>query len=498
MIIPGNRKARRMRYSGVRPLQLLRVFLLLLSPTLHPVLAAVEAETGIPAYPDILLIGIESLRVDHSSAYGYSRATTPTLERLSSEGVLFRRAYASSGWTMPSVMSLFTGVVPSVHQTVSYRHEGLAEEITTLAAELRRNGFNTIGVTANPTTHRRYGFAKGFDHYDDLSIVRGVSPDALFNFSGTQVPYSQRTTGKEVTSFVLRALEERKRENPLFLHAFYFDPHYDYTPPLRYKDMFTNPSYSGSQDGRGIMKLHGIDLNSADLDQIIALYDAEIRYTDDQLARVIETLEATERGRRSLVVVFGDHGEEFWERGHPGHGRTLHEELVRVPLIVRWPGRLPEGLVIDEPVGLIDVMPMLLEGLGLAVPEPCSGINPLAGLATSGETQVPPRPPSPASERTLLMETQVYAPGFVAALSGRKKVIRRADGGGAMMFDLASDPRERQNLSNGPQASEFEPLVRALDGLPAGGRVPEAAKETSSPKLDPRLREALRSLGYVK
>jgi len=439
--------------------------------------------------PNIILIVVESLRSDHVSCYGHALDTTPAIDAVAADGIQFQRAVASSGWTMPSVMSLLTSLPPSEHGAVGYHHS-LAAGRTTLAAELRRGGYRTAGIVANPTLSGEYGFRRGFDLYDDFTILRDIPIDGTTGH-GRAEPIHVRSTSADTTRLAVPWLAARKAEpaTPFFLFLFYFDPHYDYIPMPPYNTRFTDAQYSGLQDGRNIRSLRGRLIGPADQNQIRALYDGEIRCVDDQIGRLLAELYRLHLDDSTLVLVTGDHGDEFWDHGGTAHGHTLYDELLHVPLVMRLPGGRHAGVRIDANVGLIDVMPTLLDVAGLPVPEQCQGRSLMPCLNGKRPSDVP-----------LIAETSIDGRLSAIRMGSRKAIIQHSAtpaGDVLLLFDLGEDPHERRNLAGTRREAEFAPLFTLLRarGRPGGSVTPS---DTQRPALNPALLQQLKSLGYVR
>ena len=311
---------------------------------------------------------------------------------------MFDQAIAPSSWTMPSLAGLFTSAPGAVHG-VREATNCLSRQVTTLTGELRANGYQTAGIMSNPMLHRDFGFGVGFDYYDDYTVRFGAD---LLDSGKRPATANDAVTGDAVTRLALGWLKEKRdKGKPFFLYAFYFDPHYDYIPPPPYDRMFTDPDYHGAQRGRGIevLRTNSAALTEEDRKNIVALYDGEIRSTDEQIGKLLEALKADGLLDETIVVVTGDHGEEFWERGSIGHGRTLYEEVIRVPLIIRHPGLVKKPAVIREQVSLIDVMPTLFDALHVPIPAQCTGKSLLPLIA--GDSRE-------FKERPLFVETEAW------------------------------------------------------------------------------------------
>ncbi len=454
-----------------------------------PLLLALTA-TGAPqARPNILLIMVDTLRADHVGCYGYKLPTTPAIDGVAAEGIRFAETVAAASWTMPSLATMFTGVPPAMHQVTGPKSL-MSERLTTLAAELKKVGYQTAGVTSNPMGSRTFGFGRGFDFYDDFTVFLGADLD-LFGDGQQGRSVNQTMTSDAVNRVALNWLaQKRAPARPFFLFLLYFDPHADYVPPQEYAERFTDPNYQGSQTGLKIDALRGKPLPPEDIRYLTGLYDAEVRYTDDRIARVVQTLKDGHLYDRTLVVIISDHGEEFWEHGSCAHGSTLYDECVMVPWIMRLPRSLPTGKVFDRQVSHQDLMPTILGLVGCKVPAQCTGRD-LSRAIVSGT--------SPASaEIPAFMDVQADA-RITGARTHSQKVLRYSNAGKVELFALGDDPREKHNLTGTETARAFSELIGDLDRweealpAPAGGRATPAEAQ-----LDPVLLRQLRSIGYVR
>jgi arylsulfatase A-like enzyme len=454
------------------------------------------AEAGSADRPNLLLIVVDTLRADHLGCYGYARPTSPVLDRLAGEGVLFEWAFAQSSWTKPSTASLLTGRCPSQHQTSSEAARLPAGE-TTIAERLRPLGYRTATFSGNPWITPEYGFDQGVDRfvsvYDErfarvtifMPVLRRVSQLAgrrmrVYNRVKYAVLGKLSTTARD-TKLVDGALRwlRGNRDRRFFLYLHMMSPHHPYDPPPPF-DRFV------PDRGRAPVKNHppktyhffagGEPLASADLADMVARYDGDVLYADTEVGRLLAGLEQLGLGATTAVVVTSDHGEEFYDHGNWGHGQSVYNELVRVPLIVRVPGARP-GTRVGRPVGHDAVVPTLL-GLAHA---PDAGACSLAG----GHDACP----DPLAEL-------LYRYGEARALvrDGRKLVdLRDGDRRRTALYDLAADPRERQTLptDDEPAAGIAAELARRVE---AASRDRSAGSDAS---VDEETRGRLRDLGYA-
>lgn len=431
--------------------------------------------------PNIILIIIDTLRSDHLGCYGYRRSTSPAMDAIAAEGVRFDQAISAASWTTPSVMSMFTSLLPSLHQTVTTANL-LPENMTTLAAELKKGGYQTAAIVVNPGTSGKFGFSRGFDLYDDNSIQLAAGLGDL--------DLNNNSVSDKVTQYAVKWLKSGRQPNrPFFLHVFYFDPHYDYMPPSPYDGMFTDPDYYGGQDGSKITTLEGKPLTKADKEQIIGLYDGEIRFTDDQIKALIDTLRSMSLLADTLLVITGDHGEEFWEHDGVAHGHTLYDELLRVPLIMHWPKEIKPKQVVAKQVSLLDLMPTILDMAGLPVPVQCRGQSLIPLFKSS--------PNRTFTERPVFAETESKV-SLKCIRTPSQKLIEHIKDRTFEAYDLDIDPFESDDLAGMPQYTGFQQLLTAYQECKKQNAEFNATNRPAQTiKIDPQLMKQLKSLGYA-
>lgn len=429
-----------------------------------------------PTPPNVILVSLDTLRADHTTPYGHEHDTSPGLAALAEQGARFDLAYAHTATTGPSHATMFTSRYPLSHG-VDRNGIRLQKDIPVLSQVFRHEGYQTAGFVSAMVLARRYGFARGFETWDNKTNlpVGDREPNECATVKGERC-------ADQTLDLVLSWLEdERDPDRPFFLFVHLFDVHNPYDPPKEYMERYIpNPPKSG-------------------LGRIAALpkmYDAEVAYTDDQLMRLIDSLEQNGLADNSLVVVTSDHGEGFGDHGVFAHGIALYEELLRVPLILRFPGRVPEGLVVEEPVGLVDLMPTILDLVDVEVPFPVQGQS-LAPALTEDAALDPERPiflQRRHYDTPVILGRKVKGAAF-GLREGRWKYTETEATGSRELFDLEADPREQTNLV------ESEP-ERAAAMAEALGRWKEsAAKGRVAPRVQqiPEADKAkLRALGYVE
>lgn len=435
--------------------------------------------------PNILLISIDSLRSDHLGSYGYARDTSPNLDMLARSGARFETVVAPSPWTLPSHVTLLTGRHPAAHG-VNDTDRKLAGDIPTLAEELHSAGYATAAFVSGPYLRRDYAYDRGFDLYDQA--LAAVSPGE----SRTGISSPQLVDN--LLSWIVRE-KEATPGKPFFAFLHLWDVHYDFAPPPPWDTHF-DPDYRGERDGTALEGLKP-DLDARDLAHIIALYDGEIRFTDEELGRLFSALKARGLYEEMIIVVTADHGEEFFEHGRIGHAITLFEESLRVPLLVHYPRDVEGGQVVDGQVRLMDIAPTIL---GLA------GV-PQGDLGMPEGAPIESRDLSPWLRGDLLAggfpelvafpENRVWGKGRTAVRTTGDKLIRESGIDYFEVFDLRKDPTEAsRRTGNGDDLAVTLWELLQLEKSFADWR--EAA-EVRAPKLEVkgRLRAQLEALGYI-
>jgi len=343
---------------------------------------AVPAPLRANSVPNVVLVIIDALRSDHVSANGYARPTTPHLDSLiADQGVTFLDAVSSAPWTFPANAALMTGRQPShLGATGEHLADTLPIEVETLAEYLHEAGYYTAGFVSNGFVRGGLGFSRGFDHFDD---------------SLHQRPTSNKATATEVTSLVTGWLQTTwaptvSGSQPLFLFVYYVDPHSWYTPPPPYDTVYDS-TYTGTLtadvygDGQDVVS-GKIVPTERDIQHLIALYDGAITYWDVYFDVLMARLQAMGLLSNTLVVVTADHGQMFGEHSKWIHANSLYEEVIRVPLLMRYTGVISAGLSVSMPVQSMDLMPTILDYAGIPIPPGLHAISlrPLAqGQAVS-------------------------------------------------------------------------------------------------------------------
>lgn len=409
---------------------------------------------------NIVLIVIDTLRVEGLPFYGGRESTAPFLLDLAEQGLVFERAWSTSSWTAPATASIFTSTHPNEHGVIvglrayESRKENIEEirlnripdTFDTIPVVLQRLGYRTFGVSGNLNIDATMGFSRGFDRFE-------------------MVDYHEGQDGRTLLSKLLEWRDEIEAARPFFLYVHFMDPH----APFHRRAEWVPPDAPPPPPGRK-------------LEDRVA-YDSEIRLVDEQIRRLFGELDLDE----ALVIVVSDHGQEFDDHGSYGHGFQLYSELTQVPLFLRLPGG-PTGRV-SRPVSNLDILPTLRALLGAAPAEQDRGL-PLIG----------PGAPEDADGRSffamrvgLLKDQRSNKRAVVHA--GLKLILTEPDGT-TELYDLATDPGEQHDLS-AERPRDVAALRALLDAQDAGADV--SRYQTAAPvQVGPDLHEMLERLGYVE
>ncbi len=401
-----------------------------------------------PDHYNLVLITVDTLRPDHLGFGGCPRETSPTIDRLAAEGMVFPNHYSQAGWTLPAVATILTGRYPKDHGATDF-HWSLDGSLPTLASILRRSGYTTLGYVSHLMLTPTYGFGEGFSRFDYTVLNVGHPHDVA--------------TARELTDLAIEGV--RGAGKPYFLWVHYFDPHFEY---------LSHPAFAS--------------FGNSDIDR----YDGEIAHTDFHIARLLKNLPDK---AHTIIVFTSDHGEEFGEHGGQFH-ETLYEEVMRAPLVIQTPFLEPgvDRSVTEE----IDLLPTMLALLKIAPPEGLPGRDLLNEPATGKPVFFERDRPTPWRQRGVLHGNLKLCVVEVAdsaeippSSRGNYKPVQNVFPG-IYLYDLAQDPEETRNLyhSSDPRAKELLALVTAHFGT---RRYAETEVQPSE-----ELLKKLRSLGYLR
>jgi arylsulfatase A-like enzyme len=403
-----------------------------------------------PQY-NLLFICVDTLRPDHLGYSGHFRDTSPNIDELAREGLVFERCYSQAGWTLPAMATIFTGRYPKDHGATDF-HRRLDHRLPTLASILSERGYDTRGYVSHVILTPRYGLAKGFRKFDYSVLNVGHPHDVA--------------TAEQLTDLAIGDLDDIRE--PFFIWIHYFDPHFEYLVHEKW-------AHYGTSD--------------------IDRYDTEITHTDYQIGRLLQHLNMNGLEENTIVVFTSDHGEEFGEHGGQYH-YTLYEEVLRVPLVIRAP--LLAAGTNDSVVEQIDLLPTILSMLDIKIDANLPGEDVLRG-SSEGPVFVERDRPPPYRQRGVILDNNKLAviemldPTTLPAESrGSHSRVTNVDPG-LYLYDLSSDPGEVRNLFD-TQYPNVSDLLGILARHFGGGG---ASDYEFRVEIDDDLRRKLRSLGYL-
>lgn len=412
--------------------------------------------------PNVLLVTLDTLRADHLSSFGYSRPTTPNIDRLAREGVLFENAFATASWTLPSHASIMTGRYPYEHRAGG---GPLNSQYPTLAEELHSRGYATAGLVANlDYCTAKTGLSRGFSTYEDNfgTVTDMVSETFYGRMLLDRLPllgyydHPGRKPAAEVNREFFLWLDANRGVR-FFAFLNYFDVHDPYIAPSPYQTKFANQPNRGDlvnsllfpRDFTG-----GKQLTEQQVQAEINGYDGSLAYLDNELGSLFDRLKVMGLQDNTLIIVTSDHGESFGNHGLYGHGNSLYADLIHVPLIIRYPRKVPAGLRVSEAVSLRAIPASVIDLLGLDSQSPFPG-TPLS-VHWSGKL-------SSTSERTSLafaeslkgiVRNPAYPLGrrsIAKSISSSKWHLILYEEGKVELFQLDRDVTELNNLADTPE-----------------------------------------------
>lgn len=405
---------------------------------------------------NVLIMTLDTTRADHLRPYGHQLIENPAMMKLSREGVLFERAYSHIPLTLPAHTSIFTGTVPMYHGVIDNGGYRVPGRLVTLAEVLRDEGYQTAAFISAAVLKKVFRLNQGFDHWDEEDIEEQVEKSALV----------ADRKADNVTKAAMAWLADHNKK-PFFLWVHYYDPHAKYDPPEPYASLYKDK------------------------------YDGEIAFMDSQIGVMMKKMRELDIYENTLIIVMGDHGEGLGEHKEPTHSNFIYETTQHVPLIMRIPGLLEPGKRIKTVVGQMDIMPTILDYLGLvkATPADVSGES-LRVYIEEGD--------DPEVDRFTFVESKSaflhYGWAPLSGIVGSKyKLITSPKSNRAEFFDLSKDPNEIKDLAesddpaNAKIMTQFKSRLTKMESDWSDSRLESIDTENLSPKL----KEQLEGLGYI-
>jgi arylsulfatase A-like enzyme len=470
------------------------------------------AQAAVSGRPNVVWLVLDTLRADHLSTYGYPLRTTPNLDAIGADGVVFEHAVSGSSWTIPSHFHMVTGSFAAGREKV------LPDDVTTAAEILRERGYRTAAVLANQSLGRGSGFEQGFETFVDApplflyqrllgktSIAEALANHRILSARTVQrllyrktFLQSARAEGDFINAHVFRWFDGYDG-GPFFLFVNYLDPHEPYDPQEPYRSQFAadvDSEVGFIRYDRPQGKFISTEEMTRDVvprtaperwRQIVQLYDAEVAFVDAQVGAIVRELQRRNLYDNTILVITADHGELFGEHGLATHFKALTEEELHVPLIIRYPPGIAARTRIATPVELVDILPTVLDFVGGGIP-PMDGRNLRPLIAGK---------PSPVNGETYSVLLRKPRRGFPHTAAGDLVALRTPQSkyvwsstGKHSYYDLVADARELQNLFGDGRPPEATRSRVQEWRLAHGLDRPEG-------ELDPLTRDRLKNLGYI-
>jgi len=420
---------------------------------------------------NVILITIDTLRPDHLSCYGYNRITSPSIDRIASEGVRYDNVFCQLTSTTPSHCSILTGLSPATHGVLA-NWEPLPPEFNTLAEILKGTGFRTGAVVSNWSLKKERGLDQGFDFYDDFLPEQELNRPLFF-----------KKDPEDTTKSALEWLDKNK-EKPFFLFINYMDPHGPYTPPPPYNNAFAVSRTSATEvlpfseknDAPHAIPAYQRLGEATNPAYYVSQYDGEIQYTDYWLGKLIEKIKDWGLLDTTLIIVTSDHGESLGEHDYYFmHSNLTYKEQASVPLIIRFPPLFRAGKVVHTRIEGMDLMPTILQVCGISYKGKVEGQSFLRV-----EKEKNSNPVTVLSESARMIS--VYKEPWELVILEKKPIE---------LYNLTLDPLEKRNVL---ETSDPETQQSLFSIAAKYFNQPRSNKKSNIKEED---KETLRSLGYI-
>ena len=483
--------------NGKGPVKVLQVFTLLVFVTSGMVLmlgsdrslvSKTKVRTGHPV-KRVILIVVDTLRADALSCYGGRRINTPHIDQFAAEGILFEKAFAPAPWTTPSMSSVLTGLSPFVHAATDFKSI-LPDSPLTLAERMYDEGYLTHAIGYNTVLVHR-NFRQGFIGYNFFPKRQDLSPcgrvlSRLFprRFAGT-------ASTRNLTRLAVEWLDSNV-DNDFFLWIHYFDPHEPYEPPAEYLPDNKPPPGMGKRFGakksvrEGFLKLTG-----EQREWVRTLYDSEVLYVDENIGTLLDHLKKLNLYDETLIILTGDHGEEFWEHDGYAHGHTLYNELLWVPLLIKLPDSSLKT-TIPRTVSIERIMPTVLELCGIKYERNCISYGSLVPVwSTSSEVN---------DVQPIVCTGLLFYEEKEAVIFDGFKYIHSLFTGREELYDLIDDPAERFNISrlSGTKMGQARQILTEHRKAAMTLKKIYSLEKPQEQELDVDTTRQLKSLGYIE
>ncbi|MFB6357185.1 MAG: sulfatase, partial [bacterium] len=459
---------------------------------------------------NVLVLLVDTVHARRLSTYGFEKQTSPELTQFAKHSLTYENAFSHSSWTKPSIATLFTGLYPPVHGTVS-RHTKLPQNIRTLPGIFDKHGYRTMGITTNSFIRKRSGFHRGFNQFYERTYPHPQQRGQIYQLlKGTYFEHLmlsrdvKMTSARKTNDLAIKWLQKNKQhQSPFFMYLHYMDPHQPYRPPKDYLgDRTINPNftfykyaskhiYEFGSPYKEPYPFYNHEIPAPEiLRQVQYRHHSEIRYWDHQFGRLIDFLRSSNQFNNTLIVVTSDHGEEFFQHGNWEHGHSLFNEQLHVPLIVRLPGNhKPKKQRVSHPVTHLDLRKSILQFMN---------------MKTRNQQKSMTLPGFPSAD-TPTTNRQFYATNlgrtknnqFRSVYKWPYKLIRIDHGQKTAwrLYNLNQDYKEQNNLIT-TQSDTFSRLRTNLEQWFKRKRSQSYNPETIT--FDAREKERLKGLGYME
>jgi arylsulfatase A-like enzyme len=473
--------------------------------------------------PNVVFILIDALRADHLSCYGYSRKTTPCIDKLAREGTIFTNAFSTAGWTKPTTITIFSSLHAVSHN--AYIDAAIIPDNITILPEIfKQNGYKTGIFSSNIFISPQFGFNQGTDYFYTFmpSVLTQHTLGSILRFFGTKTKFFKKpfqlllkleqlilcgkvidTSADGLNKAFIKWIDSLNGKN-FFAYLHYMEIHAPYNPPFPYNEMFVTQTFKEDlikQELRAAMNMRTIKSTIKHMPDALSLnekkkylisqYDGEIRYVDSSIGKLIEVLKKRKLLDQTLIIITADHGEEFYEHNNWEHGgRSLFDELIHIPLIMRYPTKLPKRTKVDALVQQVDFLPTMLD---------ICGIPPNKNEMAQGHSILPIFEGSEKAFINRFVVSVSCIPKILIkkAIRDRKNKLIVSNIGGNIelqLFNLINDPKERINIIEAnPTIKTYllQNLEQFIKSLP---KYNEFAKSTA---IDQETRKRLKALGYI-
>lgn len=429
------------------------------------------------ATPNVIFISLDTLRADHLGCYGYARNTSPVIDAWAAESMVFEECIATSSWTLPTHASIFTGLAPSVHgATGNYGDWRLDTRFDTVAELLHAEGYATAAFTEGVVVGGEKGFHQGFDLYSDGVADAPLPPGTAEKVIGQAVGWL-----------------EKHEEFPFFLFLHTYEIHDTYQAPPPFLGKFAPPLPAGISTSKSMGEREGYlnpqDLSPKDTELIVARYDEGIAYTDAALGRLFRYLNDSGLNENTMVVLFSDHGEEFYEHGALAHQKTLYQEQLHVPLIIRMPGSDPPRGRVATKVSQLDFFSTIVEALNLTHTPPATSFSLMPFLRSGGVGEEYRRRYAPShleQEKEMTLSIQDDAQHYIVRMNLEKLPASHSEEWEALRarHDTSFESRLME-IAEGDSAAKEEALYRLAE---------DALEQENRAKENPSATQNMRSL----